>query len=316
MIELKLETKNKEQEKIKEYLQENASELLATKINNGVKIVKDNKSLVNKKDLNGFWNYATNEARKLTEKSQNGAYVDDETVYGWAIHYFEEDSIEGILYNEDGSEYQTVVKQTPKQTQKTEVKKEDKPQQTLFDFMDIEKPKETMSYKAQLAEKSQPDPLDIESEEDCEEDEDWCEEEKQEVLKEELKTPEYYRLYEERQKTYPDLIVLTRLGDFYEAYNQSADIIAKKLNLTLTSRDLGLENRVKMAGFPHHVKEDYFNKLTRNNTLLVIENDKEEFIEQQKTEIEKIEVDYDNPTFDKFLMETISVLLDGKVVIK
>jgi len=44
MITLKLETKTKEQEIIKHYLEENASETLAEKINSGVKIVKDNKT--------------------------------------------------------------------------------------------------------------------------------------------------------------------------------------------------------------------------------------------------------------------------------
>lgn len=70
MIELNLTTSNKEQKIIKRYLQENASEVLANKINNGVKIVKDNVNLTNKKDLNGFMKYASSEARKLAEKVQ------------------------------------------------------------------------------------------------------------------------------------------------------------------------------------------------------------------------------------------------------
>lgn len=49
--------------------------------------------------------FAENEARKLAEKGANSACVEDSVVYGWAIHYFEEDSIEGKLYNEDGTEY-------------------------------------------------------------------------------------------------------------------------------------------------------------------------------------------------------------------
>ena len=49
MIKLNLETKNKQEEIIKNYLEENASEVLAEKINNGVKIFKDNKTLINKK---------------------------------------------------------------------------------------------------------------------------------------------------------------------------------------------------------------------------------------------------------------------------
>lgn len=113
MITLNLKTSNKAQEQIKEYLENNVSETLAEKINNGVKITKDNKNLVNKKDLDNFWSFATEEARKNAEKGARGAYVDNETVFGWAIHYFEEDTIEGNLYNEDGSEYK-VEKPIPK----------------------------------------------------------------------------------------------------------------------------------------------------------------------------------------------------------
>ena len=137
MIKLNLKTSNKSQEQIKQYLEENVSEMLADKINNGVKITKDNKTLLNKKDLDGFWKFATNEARKQTEKVTDGAYVDNETVFGWAIHYFEEDSIEGNLYNEDGTEYKT---EKPKPTPKIETKpkKSENKQATLFDLMNEE----------------------------------------------------------------------------------------------------------------------------------------------------------------------------------
>lgn len=135
-MKLNLETKTKEQELIKQYLEENAGEILANKINNGVKIVKDNKTLINKKDLNGFMNYANQEARKLAEKGSNCACIEDKVVYGWAIHYFEEDSIEGNLYNEDGTEYKVEIKKTtPKIESKPEPKKPEKQQTTLFDLM-------------------------------------------------------------------------------------------------------------------------------------------------------------------------------------
>ena len=49
--------------------------------------------------------FATEEARKQAEKGARYAMVEDDTVFGWAVHYFEEDSIEGTLYNEDGTEY-------------------------------------------------------------------------------------------------------------------------------------------------------------------------------------------------------------------
>ena len=140
MIKLNLTTSNKEQEIIKQYLQENASEMLANKINNGVKIVKDNKTLINKKDLNDFMKYASSEAKKLAEKGSNFTCIEDKVVFGWAIHYFEEDSIEGTLYNKDGTEYKTVTKrtETPKVESKPIQKKPEKQQATLFDLMSFD----------------------------------------------------------------------------------------------------------------------------------------------------------------------------------
>lgn len=106
MIILHLETKNDSQRVIKEYLQANVSQALADKINNGVNVQKDDLTLVNKKDLDGFWTYACKEARKTGNE-----YVDNETVFGWAIHYFEENAIEGTLYNQDGTKYSKPIPQ-------------------------------------------------------------------------------------------------------------------------------------------------------------------------------------------------------------
>ena len=114
MIKLNLTTETQEHEILKEYLEQNASELLAQKINNGVKIEKDGKTLLSKKTLKSFMKYACEEARKLVAKGANSACVKDDIVFGWAIHYFEEDSIEGVLYNEDGTEYKPAPKAKPK----------------------------------------------------------------------------------------------------------------------------------------------------------------------------------------------------------
>ena len=135
MIKLNLQANGIEQEKLKEYLENNASEMLAEKINNGRQIVKDNKTLINKKDLKGFWKYATDEAKKIAEKGATGTFVDDNTVYGWLIHYFEENAIEGILYNEDGTEYKPAVKTPVKTENKAKLPpKNESKQTTLFDL--------------------------------------------------------------------------------------------------------------------------------------------------------------------------------------
>ena len=90
-----------EEKVLLEYLEQNASEVLAEKINNGVPIVKDGKKLISKKTLAGFMKYATDEARKQAAKGATCACLHSDIVFGWAIHYFEEDSILGTLYNED-----------------------------------------------------------------------------------------------------------------------------------------------------------------------------------------------------------------------
>lgn len=129
MKKLNLKSTTQPQKVIMAYLEQNASDMLADKINNGVQVERDGKTLINKKTLDGFMNYANGEARKIAEKGSNYACVSDDVVFGWAIHYFEEDSIIEKLYNEDGTEYQA-RKSAPKKSekkvvtaQKAEVKK-------------------------------------------------------------------------------------------------------------------------------------------------------------------------------------------------
>lgn len=126
MSKIALEAKTMQQKSLKAYLEENASEVLIEKINNGVKIQKDGKTLINKKTLKTFMDFATKEAQKLAEEGERSAMVEDDVVYGWLIHYFEEESIEGILYNEDGTPYKKPVP-VRKSTPKPEVKIEAKP---------------------------------------------------------------------------------------------------------------------------------------------------------------------------------------------
>lgn len=134
MIRLNLETKNKAQEILKEYLENNASEILANKINNGVKIQKDDKTLLNKKDLNGFMKFASDEARKQTESGASFACIESDAVFGWAMHYFEEDEIVGELYNEDGTKYQSPIPK-PQVPKIESPKKVENKQPTLFDLL-------------------------------------------------------------------------------------------------------------------------------------------------------------------------------------
>ena len=81
-MKLNLEAKTKEQQRIKAYLEENASDILAGKINNGVLIKKDGKILLNRKTLDSFMSYANDEAKKLAEKGARYAMVEDDIVLG------------------------------------------------------------------------------------------------------------------------------------------------------------------------------------------------------------------------------------------
>ncbi len=66
--------------------------------------------------------------------------------------------------------------------------------------------------------------------------------------------------YEEAKRACPDALLLFRMGDFYEMFNEDAKTAARVLNLALTSREKG-ENPMPMAGFPYHQLESYLGKL-------------------------------------------------------
>ena len=269
MKQLNLEAKTKEQQRIKAYLEENASDILAGKINNGVLIKKDGKILLNRKTLDGFMSFATEEARKQAEKGARYAMVEDDVVFGWAVHYFEEDSIEGTLFNDDGTEYKTQPKPAAKiPTVKAQPKPQPKPQMSMFDLMDEDlegKPDE---------EKPEDDEDVMPSDEEIQEI--MAEIAEEEDKKKQASTSPMYRKYLDMQDRYQQAVIAMRLGDFYEVFGKNAEVLANELPLTLTGRDCGLESRVPMVGFPYHTAEMYFGKILSNgHTLVVMENDDE-----------------------------------------
>lgn len=104
----------------------------------------------------------------------------------------------------------------------------------------------------------------------------------------------FYAEYLRVQKANPDSIVVYRLGDFYEVMGEKAEQAATILDLTLTGRDVGLDERIPMCGFPYHVAEQYIEKLLDKVSVVVVEPDKEPFfikshIEKPKTpELEEL----------------------------
>ncbi len=73
-------------------------------------------------------------------------------------------------------------------------------------------------------------------------------------------TPMMQRYAEVKAET-PGSLLLFRMGDFYELFHEDAQVAAKVLGLTLTSRDKGSTNPVPMAGFPYHSLDGYLQKL-------------------------------------------------------
>lgn len=279
-MKLNLEAITKEQQRIKAYLEENASDILAGKINNGVLIKKDGKILLNRKTLDGFMSFATEEARKQAEKGARYAMVEDAVVFGWAVHYFEEDSIEGTLFNEDGTEYKAQPKPAAKApTVKAQPKPQPKPQMSMFDLMD-----EDLEGKPEDDEDTMP------SDEEIQE---IMAEIAEEDKKKQASTSPVYRKYLDVQDRYPQAVIAMRLGDFYEVFGKNAEVLANELPLILTGRDCGLESRVPMIGFPYHASDAYFGKILSNgHTLVVMENDDEvrELSAEQNVDLETGEI--------------------------
>ena len=79
--------------------------------------------------------------------------------------------------------------------------------------------------------------------------------------KKEKKISKMMQHYNDTKKQYSDCVLFYRLGDFYELFNEDAVEMSKVLDLTLTGKDCGLEERAPMCGVPYHAVEGYLNKL-------------------------------------------------------
>lgn len=120
-----------EQQRIAEYVEANASDVLVEKINQG------------KKGMSDCWNFIFEMARKEA-KGKRSLCLDDQTVFGWAMHYFEEDDIKAAEHmpvktvpvgrNEEKPKA-AVPKEKPKAAVQKEKPKDDLVQMTIFDLM-------------------------------------------------------------------------------------------------------------------------------------------------------------------------------------
>ena len=299
MATLNLTATDSREQTVLDHLIPIVSDTLAEKINNGVYIEKDGKRLLNKKDLSTFMTYAAEQAKKtLSEQQRTGTQavcVHGDDIMSWAIHYFEEESIEGKLYNEDGTEYKPpkpVTKPTKATTPVipyTPPAPKPKPQMSIFDLMNEKEKHE-----------EKPDAVVEETDED---DEQPTPEEIQEILAEVAEQEKHeqtepkkgspiYQHYLNIQAEYPDSIIAYRLGDFYEVFGDNAVKIAEELALTLTGRDCGLDERVPMIGFPFHAAEVYFSKIVNKGHKLAVAEDLEEIREFVADRSDNV-IDYD-----------------------
>jgi DNA mismatch repair protein MutS len=76
--------------------------------------------------------------------------------------------------------------------------------------------------------------------------------------------------YLEVKANYPDCILFYRLGDFYEMFFEDAQIASKELEITLTGKNCGLEERAPMCGVPYHAVDLYLDKLVKNGHKVAI----------------------------------------------
>lgn len=299
-MKINLETNCHVDEVLKAYLKENASETLAEKINNGVKIVKDGKTLLSKKTLEGFMRFATDEAKKLAEKGAQFACVKDKVVFGWLIHYFEEDSIEGELFNPDGSKYEKqkpiVTSKRARSAKPVEPSKPKDTQLSLFDAMfEGQEETETKSQndgkigttddETEVVDAEQGEPETTAETENLRSNES-TKTATEVVTRTRFSTPvcgniehtpqvsenfpDWYKRYLEIQSQHKGSLLLMRLGDFYEMFDETATAAADILDLTLTSRRITDKERTPLCGVPCHAVDNYIAKLLSGGYSVII----------------------------------------------
>ncbi|MBQ3583079.1 MAG: DNA mismatch repair protein MutS, partial [Lachnospiraceae bacterium] len=76
--------------------------------------------------------------------------------------------------------------------------------------------------------------------------------------------------YLETKEQYKDCILFYRLGDFYEMFFDDAVLVSKELELTLTGKDCGLEERAPMCGIPYHAVDTYLSRLVEKGYKVAI----------------------------------------------
>ena len=90
------------------------------------------------------------------------------------------------------------------------------------------------------------------------------------IQKAPVKLTPMFEQYHAIKQEYPDTLLFYRMGDFYELFFEDAQIAARELQITLTSRNSQAENPVPMCGVPHHSVEAYLSQLLEKGFTVAI----------------------------------------------
>lgn len=113
------------------------------------------------------------------------------------------------------------------------------------------------------------------------------------------------RQYLEIKDAYKDFILFFRLGDFYEMFFNDALVASKALDIQLTARDGGSENRIPMCGVPHHSSESYIKRLIHQGFKVAIAEQVEEATGQKLVKREVVRSITPGTHLDDASLETI-----------
>ena len=78
------------------------------------------------------------------------------------------------------------------------------------------------------------------------------------------------RQFWEAKDSYPDSIMLFRMGDFYETFDEDASIISQELGIALSTRSMGKNNPIPLAGIPYHSLEKHLSVLIKKGYKVAI----------------------------------------------
>jgi DNA mismatch repair protein MutS len=112
------------------------------------------------------------------------------------------------------------------------------------------------------------------------------------------------------KKQYPDTLVFYRIGDFYEMFFDDARIASRELDLVLTGKSAGVEEKVPMCGVPHHAVQSYIQRLVaRGYKVTIVEQMQDPKEAQGLVERDVIRVITPGTVMDEIMDEKSSVYL-------